>query len=73
MMNDTLKDEIEEGFYIVYIDDILIFAKNKEDLEWFTKCVLESLQKQTSMSNWQGANSARWKSNILALLLKKVK
>ena len=45
MMNNTLKDKIEEGFCIIYIDDILIFAKNKEDLECFTKCVLKSLQK----------------------------
>ena len=45
MMNDTLKYEIEEGFCIVYMDDILIFAKNKEDLEHFTKCILESLWK----------------------------
>ena len=32
MMNDTLK-EIEEGFCIVYMEDILIFTKNKEDLK----------------------------------------
>ena len=44
LMNDTLKYEIEEGFCIVYMDDILIFAKNK-DLECFTKRILESLQK----------------------------
>ena len=37
--------QIKEGFCIVYMDDILIFAKNKEDLEWFTKCILKSLQK----------------------------
>ena len=45
MMNDTLKDEIEEEFCIIYMDDILIFTKNKEDLEHFTKCVLKSLWK----------------------------
>ena len=43
MMNDTLKYEIEEGFCIVYMDNIFIFTKNKEDLECFTKHVLESL------------------------------
>ena len=43
MMNDTLKDEIEEVFCIIYIDDILIFTKNKEDLKCFTKHVLKSL------------------------------
>ena len=43
MMNDTLKDKIEEGFCIIYMDDILIFTKNKEDLKHFTKHVLESV------------------------------
>ena len=45
MINDTLKHEIEEGFCIIYMDGILIFTKNKEDLKCFTKCVLEGLQK----------------------------
>ena len=45
MMDDTLKYEIEEGFCIIYMDNILIFTKNKEDLKCFTKCVLKSLQK----------------------------
>ena len=36
-----MKDEIEAGFCM----DILIFAKTKEDLKWFTKYILESLQK----------------------------
>ena len=43
MMNDTLKDKIEEGFCIIYMDDILIFTKNKEDLKRFTKRILKSL------------------------------
>ena len=43
MMNDTLKDKIKEGFCIVYMDNILIFTKNKEDLECFTKHILKSL------------------------------
>ena len=45
MMNNTLKYEIEGGFCIVYMDDILIFAKNKDDLKCYTKSILESLQK----------------------------
>ena len=45
MMNDTLKNKIKEGFCIIYMDDILTFTKNKEDLKWFTKHVLKSLQK----------------------------
>ena len=45
MMNDTLKHKIKEGFCIIYMDNILIFAKNKEDLKCFTKHILKSLQK----------------------------
>jgi hypothetical protein len=44
MMNEILKDEINEGWVIVYMDDILIFAKDKDTLEWMTKQVLQRLQ-----------------------------
>ena len=33
MMDSILADMIEECFVIVYVDDILIFAKTQEDLE----------------------------------------
>ena len=36
MMNDILKDELNEGWVIVYMDDILIFSKTKEKLEEMT-------------------------------------
>ena len=44
MMNDILKDELSEGWVIVYMDDILIFSKTKEKLEEMTKKVLQQLQ-----------------------------
>ena len=44
MMNDTLKDELSEGWVIVYMDDILIFLKTKEKLEEMTKKVLQRLR-----------------------------
>ena len=44
MMNDILKDELNEGWVIVYMDDILIFSKTKEKLEEMTKKVLQRLQ-----------------------------
>jgi hypothetical protein len=43
MMNEILKDEINKGWVIVYMDDILIFAKDKDTLEWMTKQVLQRL------------------------------
>ena len=44
MMNDILKDELSEGWVIVYMDDILIFSKTKEKLEEMTKKVLQQLR-----------------------------
>ena len=68
MMNNTLKDEIEEGFCIVYMDNILIFAKNKEDLKCFTKHVLKSLWKANLY-----LKPSKWRLNTLALLSKKAR
>ena len=45
MMDDTFADLIEIGIIIVYMDDILIFAKDKKTLEENTKRVLDRLQK----------------------------
>ena len=42
-MNDILKDELNDGWVIVYLDDILIFSKTKEQLEEMTKRVLQKL------------------------------
>ena len=44
MMDHTFSDLIAQGFCIVYMDDILIHADNKEDLEQYTKMVLQRLQ-----------------------------
>jgi hypothetical protein len=35
---------IEGCIVIIYMDDILIFARNQEDLEWYTKLVLQQLR-----------------------------
>ena len=73
MMNDTLKDEIEEGFCIIYLDDILIFAKNKEDLEHFTKCVLKSLQKANLYLKPLKCKFCKMKIEYLGLIIKEGK
>ena len=43
MMNNLLKDLIDEGHVIVYIDDILIFTNSLEENEHITERVLEIL------------------------------
>jgi hypothetical protein len=41
MMDSNFADMIEGCIVIVYMDNILIFAKTQEDLEWYTKMVLQ--------------------------------
>jgi RNase H-like domain found in reverse transcriptase/Reverse transcriptase (RNA-dependent DNA polymerase)/Integrase zinc binding domain/Chromo (CHRromatin Organisation MOdifier) domain len=44
MMNDIFQDLITEGVVCVYLDDILIFTKFKEEHRRFTRLVLERLR-----------------------------
>jgi Reverse transcriptase (RNA-dependent DNA polymerase) len=44
MMDDIFMMMIDNQLVIVYMDDILIFADTKEELEWITKLVLEKLR-----------------------------
>ena len=44
IMDVIFKDMIEGTLIIVYMDDILIFAKTQEELERITKMVLQRLQ-----------------------------
>lgn len=45
MMNDIFKDLIAEGSVTIYLDDILIMSKTKEEHRWLVRCVLEILKK----------------------------
>src|SRR5271156_421771 len=44
MMDSIFKDMIEGTLVIVYMDDILIFAKTQEELERITRMVLQRLK-----------------------------
>ena len=41
MMDHTFSDMIAQGFLIIYMDDLLIHAENKEKLKQYTKQVLQ--------------------------------
>ena len=43
MMDSIFADLIEKGYVIVYMDDILIFAKTKELLQEYTRMVLQKM------------------------------
>ena len=44
MMDDYFRDMIDEGWIAIYMDDILIHAKTKKDLEDGMKRVLQQLK-----------------------------
>jgi len=44
MLNNIFLMETDEGWILIYIDDILIFSKEKEDLQKLTLRVLKKLQ-----------------------------
>ena len=50
MMNDIFQEEIAEGWVIIYMDNILIFSKNKTEHQKQVKRILEKLwQHQLSL------------------------
>ena len=44
MMDDYFQEYIDEGWIVIYMDDILIHAQNKEDLQEKTRKVLAKLK-----------------------------
>ena len=45
-MDSTFGDMIMEGWVIIYMDDVLVFAKTKEENQERTKCILERMQEE---------------------------
>ena len=46
MMDSYFQDLIDEEWLVIYMDDMLIYANTKEELEERTKCVLERLNEK---------------------------
>jgi hypothetical protein len=44
MMNDIFREEIAEGWVVIYMDDILVFSKNQKEHEKHVSRILEKLR-----------------------------
>jgi hypothetical protein len=44
MMNDIFREEIAEGWVVIYMDDILVFSKDKTEHQEQVKRILEKLR-----------------------------
>src|ERR1700724_3434545 len=51
MMNDILREEINEGWLLVYMDEILIFTPDRSKLNYYTRRVLRKLQENDLFLN----------------------
>ena len=51
MRNDILREEINEGWLLIYMDDILIFTSDKEKLDAYIHHVLIKLQENDLFLN----------------------
>ena len=43
MMNDIFREEIAEGWVVIYMDDILVFSKTKQEHQTHIKQILKKL------------------------------
>jgi len=73
MMNDIFKDEINEGWLLIYMDDILIFTDDHPKIEEYTKRVLQKLHNNDLFLNLDKCVFDVTKVEYLGLIIKKNK
>jgi Reverse transcriptase (RNA-dependent DNA polymerase) len=64
MMDNIFMMMIDNQLVIVYMNNILIFANTKEELERITKLVLEKLREHNLFLKPRNANSVKQELNI---------
>ena len=69
MMDHTFSDLIAQGFCMVYMDDILIHAKNKKDLEQYTKMVLQRLRENDMYLKSKKCKFAKERIGYLGMII----
>ena len=70
MMDSAFADMIEQNFIIIYMDNILIFAKTQEELEQITKMVLEQLCKHNLYLKPKKCKFNKTKIKYLGMIIK---
>ena len=70
MMDDIFVGIIDGRLVIIYMDDILIFAKTKEELERITKMVLTKLQEHDLFLKAKKCKFCKQKIEYLGMVIK---
>jgi len=73
MMNNILKEEINKGWLLIYMDDILIFTDDHLKMEEYTKRVLKKLQDNDLFLNLNKCIFDITKVEYLGLIIRKNK
>ena len=73
MMDSIFKDLIAEGLIIVYMDDILIFAKDKQQLDKITRKVLQRLQENDLYLKPEKCSFEKTKIDYLGMIIEEGK
>jgi hypothetical protein len=73
MMDDIFMTMIDQRLVIVYIDNILIFAKMKEELQKITKQVLEKLQEHDLFLKAKKCKFCKTKIEYLSMIIEQGK
>jgi len=71
MMDDYFRDLTEKGWVVICMDDILIHAHTKEELETRTKQVLEQLQKYDLYLKLEKCKFAAGEVDFLGMIVTK--
>ena len=73
MMDSIFAELVEKGYVIVYMDDILIFAKTKELLWEYTRMVLQKLKENNLYLKPKKCEFEKEKIKYLGMIVQQAK
>jgi hypothetical protein len=71
MMDDYFREFIDEGWIVIYMDDILIHAHTRQDLEQKTRKVLAKLKEHDLYLKLEKCKFAQEKVEFLGMIIMK--